>query len=51
MNYPDGLDLDMINRNAQIDHYWRWQMLLDRGPNLMMLYGWFIEVQRKIILT
>jgi hypothetical protein len=26
-------------------------MLLDRGPNLMMLYGWFIEVQRKIILT
>jgi hypothetical protein len=20
MNYPDGLDLDMINRNAQIDH-------------------------------
>jgi hypothetical protein len=43
--YPDGLQVAAINRHAQIDHFWRWHMFLERGPNLMMLYHSFTSIQ------
>ncbi len=49
--YPEGLAEAVINHNAQIDHFWRWRMWLDRGPNLMMLYSSFSQVEQKLLLT
>jgi hypothetical protein len=49
--YPSGLAMAVINRYAQIDHFWRWRMWLDRGPNLMMSYASYTQIQQKILHT
>lgn len=48
-HYPDELAIAVINRYAQIDHFWRWQMCLERGPNLMMLYQSYTQVQQQLL--
>ena len=48
-NYPDGLAIAVVRRHAQIDHFMRWRMLLHRGPNMMMLYNSFVQVEEKIL--
>ena len=50
-NYPDGLAEAVIRRHAQIDHFWRWQMWLSRGPNLMRLNQQFVQVEEKVLHT
>jgi predicted nucleotidyltransferase len=47
--YPLELTQAVIQRHAVIDHFWRWRMWLDRGPNLMMLYQSYAQVQHKLL--
>jgi hypothetical protein len=47
--YPDELLMNVLRRYAQIDHFWRWEMWLDRGNNLMMLYQSWAEIQQKLL--
>lgn len=49
MNYPDGLAVAVVGRHAQIDHFWRWHMWLQRGPNMMMFYNSFVQIEEKIL--
>jgi hypothetical protein len=46
--YPDGLAVAMVNAHAQIDHYWRVEMLLERR-NLPFLYDMFSQVEQKLL--
>lgn len=48
-SYPDGLAVAVVNWHAQIDHFWRWEMWLERSANLMMLYHAFTQVQQKLL--
>ena len=48
-NYPDELAVAMVRKYAQIDHFWRWQMWLSRGQNLMMLYDQFGQIEFKLL--
>jgi len=47
--YPPELAAAIITRKGQIDHYWRWQMWLERGQNLVMLHQQLIDVQQKLL--
>lgn len=47
--YPEGLQMAVVKKHAQIDHFWRWQMFIERGQNLMLLYQLFSQVEMKII--
>jgi len=47
--YPDGLALAVVRQNAQIDHFWRSEMWLARGDNLMMLYKSFVQAHQKML--
>lgn len=47
--YPDGLALAVVKRHAQIDHFWRWEMWLQRSVNLMMLYQSYTQVQQQLL--
>ena len=49
MNYPDGLAIAVVRRHAQIDHFWRWQMWLQRGPNMLMFYKSFVQIEEQIL--
>jgi hypothetical protein len=46
--YPPELALAMIQRHAQIDHFWRTEMFLERGDNLPLLYDTFVQVAKKL---
>jgi hypothetical protein len=47
--YPEALAVAVVNRYAQIDHFWRWEMWLERNSNLMMLYQAYSQVQQKLL--
>lgn len=47
--YPRELSVAVVKRHAQIDHFWRWQMWLERDDNRMMLYQSFSQVQQKLL--
>jgi hypothetical protein len=47
--YPDPLALAVIKRYAQIDHFWRWQMWIERSNNLMQLYQSYTQVQQQLL--
>jgi hypothetical protein len=47
--YPDALALAVVNRHAQIDHFWRWEMFLHRHENLMLLYQSFNQIQQHML--
>lgn len=49
INYPDGLAVAVVRRHAQIDHFWRWQMWLQRGLNMMMFYKSFVQIEEQIL--
>jgi len=48
-SYPAGLAVAVVNRYAPIEHFWRWEMLLARGDNVMMLYQFFTQVQQQLL--
>jgi len=50
-HYPHELSLAVIKQHAQIDHYWRGEMWLHRGPNLNILYSSFVDIQHKLLHT
>ena len=39
----------MIRRHAQIDHFWRWGMFLERNENLFELYSSFTAIEEKLL--
>ncbi len=47
--YPDGLARAMVERYGVIDHFWRWQMFLERGQNLMLLYQMYSQVEQQAL--
>jgi predicted nucleotidyltransferase len=47
--YPQALAVAVVNRYAQIDHFWRWEMWLQRSANLMMLYHSFSQIQQQLL--
>jgi len=47
--YPEGLALVVVNRQIMIDHFWRWEMWLARGGNLLMLYQAFTQIQQQLL--
>lgn len=47
--YPNELSIAVLKRHAQIDHFWRWQMWLERGDNHMLLHQSFSQIQIKIL--
>jgi hypothetical protein len=47
--YPEELAFAVVSRHAQIDHFWRWEMWLKRGTNLMMLYHSYTQVQHQLL--
>lgn len=47
--YPEELAVAVVNRHAQIDHFWRWEMFLHRGENLPMLYAAFNRIQQQLL--
>lgn len=47
--YPESLAMAVIKRYGIIDHFWRWEMWLERGVNLMMLYQSYAQVQQQIL--
>jgi hypothetical protein len=47
--YPDDLAVAVINRYGIIDHFWRWEMWLARGENVMMLYQAFTQIQQQLL--
>lgn len=46
--YPDGLAVALIETYGVIDHFWRWEMYIERR-NRMMLYHAFSDVQQRIL--
>lgn len=48
-NYPDGLRLAVVRQHAQIDHFWRSEMWLARGENLMMFYQSFVQAHQQML--
>ncbi len=47
--YPASLAVAVLNQHALIDHFWRWEMFLDRQENLPLLYLSFSQVQMKVL--
>ena len=47
--YPEELAVAVIQAYATIDHFWRWEMWLQRGENLMMLYQTFSQVEQQVL--
>jgi hypothetical protein len=48
-DYPEELAVAVVRRHAQIDHFWRWRLWLDRGSNLTMLYASYVQIQQKLL--
>ena len=49
-DYPEQLQAAVVQRNAQIDHFWRWQMYVERG-NPMLLASAMGEVAGRLYAT
>jgi hypothetical protein len=47
--YPRELSVAVVRRFGQIDHFWRYEMWLARGENLMMLYQAYAEVAQQLL--
>ena len=47
--YPRELAVAVVQRHAQIDHFWRTDMFLERGNNLMLLYDTLVQVSKKLL--
>jgi hypothetical protein len=49
--YPHGLAVAMVNKHAQIDHFWRTDMFTGRGDNMLTIYEMYVHVAKKLIYT
>lgn len=47
--YPRELAVAIVRKHATIDHFWRWEMWLERGDNRMMVYQAFSQIQQKLL--
>jgi hypothetical protein len=47
--YPRELAVAVVRRHATIDHFWRWELLLHRGENLMLVYQSFAQAEQKLL--
>lgn len=47
--YPEALATAVVSANAQVDHFWRSEMWIDRGNNLLMLHASFVEVGLRLV--
>lgn len=47
--YPIELAKAVINRHAQIDHFWQWEMFLKRNENMLSLYSSFTAIEEQIL--
>ena len=48
-NYPRGLALAVVKKYAQIEFFWRTEMFLERGNNLMLLYDTLAQVSKSLL--
>lgn len=48
-HYPRELAIAMVQKHAVIDHFWRWEMYLERGENLFLIYESFARIHNKIL--
>ncbi len=46
--YPRNLMIAVVRRHAQIDHFWRWQMYVDRGE-AYGLQSHFVDVACRLV--
>jgi hypothetical protein len=49
IRYPRELSLAVVRKHGVICHFWRWEMFLARGENLMLLYQSFAQVQQQLL--
>jgi hypothetical protein len=49
--YPRPLSTAVVQRYGVIDHFWRWEMFLHRGENLMLFYQAFFNVHQRVLHT
>lgn len=49
--YPAGLKTAVLQKEAQIDHFWRSEMLRERGHNLPALYQLWSGIAEKLLKT
>jgi hypothetical protein len=47
--YPRGLAVAMVQRYAQIDHFWRTEMFQERSDNILLFYETLVQVSRKLL--
>jgi hypothetical protein len=47
--YPRELSVAVVRRFGQFDHFWRYEMWLARGENLMMLYQAYALVAQQLL--
>lgn len=47
--YPRELAVAVVQKYGVIDHFWRWEMFLHRGENLMLLYQSFASVHQNVL--
>jgi hypothetical protein len=48
-NYPDGLALAVIRRHARIENFWRFEVMLERNLNLLMVNDIFCRAAKQLL--
>lgn len=47
--YPRPLAVAIVQKHAVIDHFWRWEMYLERGENLPLIYQSFAQIHQRLL--
>lgn len=47
--YPRALAAAVVQKYGVIDHFWRWEMFLERNENLPLLYQSFSQVHQRLL--
>lgn len=47
--YPRPLAVAMVEKHAVVDHFWRWEMYMERGENLPLIYQSFAQIHRQLL--
>jgi predicted nucleotidyltransferase len=50
-DYPRALSTAVVQTYGVIDHFWRWEMYVQRGENLVLLYQSFANVHQRLLHT
>lgn len=48
-DYPDGLALAVIRRHARIENFWRFEVMLERNLNLLMVNDIFCRAAKQLL--